>query len=229
MDSVSKRQYDFVQKQPSPYTITENLPPNSIIILDYSYEISNMFFDGNEIFDLVRRDPGIGFPAWFGELVNKHTYGFDNGIKELALFQHHALMKFNSYLGTLNVPVIFIDNFFSRNVYDPASKSIATIIPLYNKSMHFKNVKASTSELELFEYSQRVIDQFYSSIRKRKDSRFKLFSPKDPNKLFSDLSHPWGYHPIHLHRICREVLLNDLVALIHEAMAEHKSKQLIIP
>ena len=196
-----RRQINFVTKQTTPYSIIDTLLPNTVVLLDYSYEICNFFFDGNEIFDIslsYNTDVRKEMPQWFNDILDKHTYGFDNGIKELALFQHHSMLNFAKDLAAKNIPTIMFDNFFTKRVFSPITNSVAELIPLYNRAMPFRKIKIVGDELEQLEYSERVVGKFYDSIRRNAPSSFQLFTP-DLNQIYADINHPYGYHPVHLH------------------------------
>jgi hypothetical protein len=223
--SAEERQYRFVTKQPNIFDFVSNVPKNSVIILDYSYEVQNLFFDGDEVFDLGLLDVRYtSFPDWFVKIVESNRYSYDHGIQELAIFQYRNLKKFNKILDSLNVPIIFLDNLFTRKVYDPATKSIGTILPLYNNSVRFTKTKTMDSELDIFHYSQNMIDRFYQNGREDKGKNSYIFTYSHHENLFADLSHPWGYHPVHLHRICREAVSSELFKFIENSRLDFDKK-----
>lgn len=223
------RQYKFVTKDPSPYSIIKNnINSKSIIIVDFSYEMNDFFFDGNEIFDLIpHKNPAVGYPEWFQQLVHKNTFNFDNETSELVMHQYKGLLKFRRFLETLDAPVIVMDNFFTKKVYDKQSNTVGSIIPLYNRAMlPFKNVKGISNDLELFYYNESIIENFYTKIRENiAPFGVTFFKPKDRGQLFADLDHPWGFHPIHLHRLCRERQARDLYALIQSVYKDYHNKK----
>jgi hypothetical protein len=223
--SAEERQYRFVTKQPNIFDFVSNVPKNSVIILDYSYEIQNLFFDGDEVFDLGLLDVRYtSFPDWFVKIVGSNRYSYDHGIQELAIFQYRNLKKFNKVLDSLNVPIIFLDNLFTRKVYDPTTKSIGTILPLYNNSVRFAKTKTMDSELDIFHYSQNMIERFYQNGREDKGKNSYIFTYLHRENLFADLSHPWGYHPVHLHRLCREAISSELFKFIENSRLDFDKK-----
>lgn len=229
-----RRQINLVTKNFTPASILERqFSSDTVILVDVSYEIANFYFDGDEIFDLKKFDRNV-MPAWFGETVDRGIHSYDNGSKELAMFQYHALNEFSNKLVAKNIPVIFFDNFFSKHLYNIETNSVATIISLVAGKSPFKrgfkkatgrNVVTYADELELFDYSTRVIDKFYAHFKQSIPKDFKMFSANS-NSLFSDPTHHYGYHPAHLHRACREMLLEPLTNVIHQAIAEHNVRQL---
>lgn len=214
----------------TPTTLIQNLPPNSVVILDPAYEIQSFYFDGNEIFDIhlnyditVRKH----MPAWFNQLVNKHVHQYDCGIMEIAMFQTHAIRKFAKELAKQNVPVIAVNNLYTRKIYDPITNGAVLAIKQYNNKMPFS--KQHSNELEKYEYSNELIERFYEIWTDFLPKKFKRFTPSIDG-LYADVNHHIGYHPTHLHHTCRTALNAELNAMIVETVAEHKAQQpLILP
>ena len=81
-----------------------------------------------------------------------------------------------------------------------------------------------TEELDIFHYSQNMIDRFYQNGREDKGKNSYIFTYSHHENLFADLSHPWGYHPVHLHRICREAVSSELFKFIENSRLDFDKK-----
>lgn len=220
--------YFTVKERRTPTILLDNLPKDTVVIIDPAYEIQNFYFDGNEIFDIslnYNRIVKKHMPEWFNNLVAKHHTHFDCGISEIAVFQFRALKEFLRNLKKLNVPVIAVDNLYTDKIFDKNTNSVVTTISNYNSRMPFG--KRHESELERHNYSKELVDRFYELWIDYLPDNFKIFSP-DKKYLYADLDHHLGYHPAHLHHTCRTALNDELGALIVEAVRDHKQK-IILP
>lgn len=218
------RQILYVIKEyVTPTSLIERLETDTVVIVDPAYEIKPFYFDGNEMFDihldyhtLIKQH----MPDWFNQLILKHTMFYDNGSKEIALHQYHTIVKFLKYLDKKNVPVIVVDNLFTKKIFDPATNSVVDAVPLFNSRIPFGDTEDVLAKYNL-------IVRFYRNWRESKPDRFKLFSP-NIDMIYADSNHHRGYHPTHLHHTCRKMLNNELKALIVEAVRDHKQK-IILP
>jgi len=212
-----------IKEHHTPYTLIDNLSQDTVVIIDPAYEIVNFYFDGNEIFDIhlnYYTQIQKYMPEWFNELIFKNIQNYNNGIMELAVYQYRTLRKFLRYLEKKNVPVIMVDNLFTKKILDERTKYAVDAISMFNNSIPFRAKEDVHAKYEL-------ITRFYDAWRDAKPKNFKLFSP-DINMIYADPNHHNGYHPTHLHHTCRKILNNELKALIVEAVNDHK-KKIILP
>lgn len=228
---IGNPNYDFVLMQilyvikehHTPYTFIDNLPENTVVIVDPAYEIKSFYFDGDEMFDIhlgynTKIRPYM--PDWFNTLISKHRMVFDNGSKEIAMYQYKSVVNYLKYLEKKNLPVIMIGNLYTKKIFDETTNHVADALPLFNSKIPF-----AYKEDTLGNYT--LINRFYEVWEDVGREGFKIFSP-DINMIYADPNHRCGYHPTHLHYSCRKILNNELRALIVEAIGDHK-KKIILP
>lgn len=212
-----------IKEHRTPKILVDNVNSNTVVIVDPAYEIKSFYFDGDEIFDLnLKYHTHVKqfMPDWFNELVMHHTKLYDNGSKELATYQYRSVVNFLKYLEKKNLPVIMIDNLFTKKILHEDTKTVVDALPLFNSMIPFKAKEDILSKYNL-------ITWFYDNWKDVRRPGFKMFSP-DIDMIYADPNHHIGYHPTHLHHTCRKVLNNQLRALIVETLSEHKQK-IVLP
>lgn len=232
-----KQMFNYITKEVTPSSLLQNVPPNTVIVIDYAYELTNFFFNQQELFDLISTYNNIKtfLPNWLYKEITKHTYPFDSGIQEIARHQYRTMKQFQTEIvASLNLPVIVFNNSFSKHIYDRKTNTVAEILefpdvlPRYNRILPFKySLLTTENEFMKYEYSQNLLNHFYSNIKKHLPLDVKTFDIASEN-VYADPDHKYGYHPVHYHQTCRAVLWSKLRTTILEAISDHK-KRLISP
>lgn len=203
-------QINMIIKRKTPVTLLENLPPNTVVILDYAYELLNFFNNGLEMFDIHANYENIKthLPNWLRKEIFTNYKHFDSNTMEMAYKQYHCMHNFYKTIKSKNIPIVAMTNTFSPKVYDKVSNSVGEIFPFFNKKMPFLNINSMSDEMMKYKYSRKIIDKFYQQILDHLDADDFFHIPL--NDVYADPDHPWGYHPTHYHRTCRVLLSQQL-------------------
>jgi hypothetical protein len=221
-----KRQINLITKETTALSLLDEADKNSVVIIDAAYELTPFFNDSIETFDLIHNYFGLQkhLPQWLTNEIEKNTYVFDSGIKEFAFQSIKNYKKFFSIIEERQLACIVMGNTFTRKVYDKNTNSVGHIIPLYNKCFHrIFNKNNLNDDLEIFDYNQKLVDINYKILFDINSGKNNIFHI-DLDNVYSDLDHPYGYHPAHYHITCRKMLYNQLKKMIINTHISHKEK-----
>lgn len=226
---------NYITKEKGPMDYLQDIPPNSVVIVDYAYELLFFYYDTQEIFDIISNFDTIKtfLPSWLYKEIVPNIKHFDSGIQGVAREQHRLWRKFQcEILPSKNVPIIVFNNSFSNRIYDRRTNSVGEIInyphalPTFLKKIPFK-YQEGQNEFSKYNYSQRLLNYFYTNVKNLITPDVKIFDIES-EMPYADPEHRFGYHPVHYHMTCRNVLWKKLRNTILEALADHK-KKLVLP
>jgi hypothetical protein len=218
-------QINMITKKKTPRNLVNNLPPNTVVLLDYAYELLNFYTKGSETFDLHANYSNIRvhLPQWLREDILKNFKYFDSNTIEMAYRQFHEIYDFYKMLKSNNIPVIVFTNTYSSKVYDKTTNKIGEILNIFNKRM-FYQANVLNDEMMQYKYSLKIIKNFYEQIYKRIDQSDFFEIPL--TDVYADPDHKHGYHPVHYHYTCRVVLHKLLKSKIIETLAKSKTNSI---
>lgn len=224
-----QRQVDAILKRNTPLEIINTIDKDSIVLLDFGYETVNFFFNELEIFDINPNYLAIKsmLPQWLNDEITKHAVYFDCGISELVRHRWRSLRKFCYALAEKSVPVIVFDNMFTNKIYNESTNSVAEVMPaLFNTKVSISSKSFRNDEVLQYQHSLDTLNSFYENLKSEMPKTFKWFSI-DQNLVYADLNHPMGYHPVHYHKTCNEMLCTRLKSLIVNEYYNYKSTPVI--
>ena len=214
------RQLRVIVKTETINSIIQKQLPNTIIMVDPSYELSDYFDDGNESFDIFPfwEDIQQYFPDWFRLKVSQYRYKFDVASSRVESDRVNTYLNFFKVLTDQKCLAMFIDNAATERSYIKKLNSIATTISAFNARVSFLTANADSEQTTLnFNYAMRLIDRLFRIIKTNKEKYFSgehaskaIWFNIDRSMCFADPEHPWGYHPAHLHYTCRTILCEQL-------------------
>jgi hypothetical protein len=214
-----QNQLQLILKEKDLLSMIKSAPIDTVIIIDYAYELNRYFYDGSEMFDITstygRATPYM--PDWLKNTIDSHNRYFDSGDIGIARRQYEYMQDFASQVASLPcIPIMFGDTFTS-NVYIKELNQVGKILPLYTKKTFLARNKNFSDEMLAYQYSHKIIENFYKNISNGTPKNFERFDI-DLDKVYSDSSHPNGPHPAHYHYSCRMALSAQLSDLIHKAV-----------
>lgn len=225
-----KEQIDAILKRNTPLELISNIEKDTVVLLDFGYETVNFFFNELEIFDITPNYRGIRtmLPAWLDQEIIKHAIYFDCGISELVRHRWRSLKKFCYTLADKGVPVIVFDNMFTNKIYDQSTNSVAEVLPaLFNSKVSISNKSFRNDEVLQYQHSLDTLNSFYENLKSEMPKAFQWFSI-DRDLVYADPMHPMGYHPVHYHKTCNQMLSTQLKTMIIDEFAKSKSMSTMI-
>lgn len=228
-DYFVQQQLKSILKEDNLLKIVKTAPKNTVVILDYAYELWTYYYDQTEMFDICSFYGKIKnkMPEWFNNQLLKNIKHFDQGDVKIFRSQYDLNADFMVQLSKLKIPVIVFPNTFTSNIFIKETNSVGKIFPLFNKQMPFLKKEQLDSDMMAYQYTQKIIQTFYKGVDKEMPSSFRKFDV-DLEQVYSDLDHPMGYHPAHWHYTCRKNLLPKLEELIKESLVKQNTTEPII-
>ncbi len=218
-NQLLQTQLQLILKEKDLISDIKSAPANTVVILDFAYELLRYFYDGSEMFDISTSYGKLTpyLPDWLKTTIPNHVKYFDGGDISTYRKQYEYVTDFLSQIDSLNcIPIIF-GNTFTSNVYMKELNQVGKILPLYTKKLHLGRNKNFSDEIMAYQYSHKIIESFYKNLTKETPPNFLKFDI-DLDQVYSDSSHPNGPHPGHYHRSCRMTLSAQLSDLIHKAV-----------
>ena len=216
-------QVNMITKKKTPRNLVTNLPPNTVVLLDYAYELLNFYTNGSETFDLHANyyNLRVHLPQWLREDILKNFKHFDSNTIEMAYRQFHEIYDFYKMLKSNNIPVIVFTDTYSSKIYDKTTNKVGEILNIFNKRMPFYQSNVLNDEMMQYKYSLKIIKNFYDQIYKRIDQSDFFEIPL--TDVYADPDHKHGYHPVHYHYTCRVALYKLLKSKIIETLTKSKT------
>jgi hypothetical protein len=216
-------QINMITKKKTPRNLVNNLPPNTVVLLDYAYELLNFYTNGSETFDLHANynTLKVHLPQWLRDDILKNFKHFDSNTIEMAYRQFHEIYDFYKMLKSNNIPVIVFTDTYSSKIYDKTTNKVGEILNIFNKRMPFYQSNMLNDEMMQYKYSLKIIKNFYEQIYKRIDQSDFFEIPL--TDVYADPDHKHGYHPVHYHYTCRIVLHKLLKSKIIETLTKSKT------
>lgn len=218
--SKVNRQLLAICKTDTIESIVKRQPPNTIIIVDPGYELSDYFDDGNESFDIFPEYEEIEqfFPDWFRLKVAQNRFKFDVASPRVEAERDETYLNFFKLLSDQKCLACFIDNASTERTFIKKLNSVSVTISAFNSRVPFLTSNAEGEQMMLnYNYARRLIDRLYRRIKTNKE---KYYSGENADKAvwfdidrelcFADPEHRWGYHPTHLHFLCRQIYVDKL-------------------
>lgn len=201
-----QRQYNAIVKPVSMNDIETMIRANNaVVIMDLHGEIYRTYDNGFEYFGIL---PGFEkiqhhFPTWLIDMIHVNQ----RSVAEMTAYdinkRYDLLVDVGRRLSSsANDRVILFDNVFSDNIYDEDSD---LSVKLYSMPQEKRgpfisfNEDMSESMLDLMLF-KRLYRNLYKRVTYR-HPKWQLVSV-NPDYLMSDLRHPHGWHPCHLHKKC---------------------------
>lgn len=216
-----QRQLDVVLKINSVQSIIEKQSPNTIIMVDPGYELSDYFDDGDESFDILPEYDQVKqfFPEWFNTKVSQNRYKFDFASRRVEAKRDETYLDFFNLVTKQKCLAFFVDNVATERTYIKKLNSVATTISAFNNCVAFLTVdQTGKNTLLNFNYAKRLIGRLFRRIKTNVE---KYYVDEKANKAewfeidqelcFADDDHRWGYHPAHLHFSCRQALSKPMI------------------
>ena len=215
-----KRQVDVVLKIDNVESIIKKQEPNTIIMVDPGYELSDYYDDGEESFDILPEYDEVKhyFPSWFNQKIAQHRYKFDVASARVELKRDETYLEFFNLVTKQQCLAFFIDNVATEKTYIKKLNSVATTISAFNSTVSFLTVdQEGKNTLLNFNYAKRLINRLFRRIKTNVERYYvedKIDKAKwfdiDKEVCFADAEHRWGYHPAHLHISCRTLLVKPM-------------------
>jgi len=231
------RQLDVIFKIENIENIIKKQSPNTIIMVDAGYELSDYYDDGEESFDILPEWQEIQkfFPDWFVKKVSENRYKFDYASRRVEQRRDDTYLEFFNLVTDQKCLAFFVDNVATERTYIKKLNSVATTISSFNSCVSFLTADPEGKNTLLnFNYATRLINRLFRRIKTNVERYYvddKFLKAKwfniDKEVCFADSDHRWGYHPAHLHISCRSLLAkpmhDELIKLYQQNM------NLIIP
>lgn len=216
-----QNQLQLILKEKDLISMIKSAPMNTVVIIDFAYELTRYFYDGSEMFDITATYGKITpyMPDWLKNTINPHVKYFDEGNIGIARRQYEYLYDFLLQVSSLPCIPILFGNTFTSNVYMKETNQVGKILSLYNKKLPIVRGNNFSDEMMAYQYSYKIIENFYKNVFKQAPSNFIKFEI-DLDQVYSDSSHPSGPHPGHYHRSCRMALSTKLSEVIHKAVLD---------
>jgi hypothetical protein len=220
MKAKVDRQLKAICKTDTIQSIIKRQIPNTIIIVDPGYELSDYYDDGDESFDIFPEYEEISnyFPDWFQIKVAKNRFKFDVASPRVEAQRDETYLDFFKLISNQKCLACFIDNASTERSYIKKLNSVSVTISAFNSRVPFLTSNADGDQMMLnFNYARRLIDRLYRRIKTNKEKYYigentdkAVWFDIDKEHCFADPDHRWGYHPTHLHYLCREIYVNKL-------------------
>ena len=231
-----RRQIDAVTKFHNPEELLKDAPPNTVVMIDLGYETIDYFInEEGEEFDIRPSYPQQlhVFPEWFNSVLKTGWTRFDSDNSTTMNRMRWGMQELLASLHRYKFPIVFLGNASTPYTYLKELNSVATTISAFNKRVPFMIHSGHGDNVMLnFEYANRVIEKCYSIVKnhitdKYPQNKHWVWFDLQHDQLFSDPDHPYGYHPVHLHYLCRKLLVDRLHSTIIDLHTEHNSKPII--
>ncbi len=220
-----RRQLSVIFKTFTVESILKTQTPNTIVIIDPSYELCDFYEKDDEAFDILGdwQDIKMYFPEWFRKEVAQNLCKFDMTGTRAAFQRLTNYRELFRLLEEHRCYPFFVDNVSSERVYVKELNSVAVNISLFCSKVSFltANEKGEYTTLN-FDYAIRCIDNLYNKL-KDTTSHYYAENPKkhawfpvERENCFTDPEHKWGYHPAHLHHLSRSTMSKKM----HDAIIE---------
>lgn len=192
--------------------------PNTIVIIDPAYELSDYYDDGEESFDIFPDWENFVpyLPSWLVEKVAKNRFKFDMASPRVEKQRVDTYTDIFRLLTEQKCLAFFIDNVATEKSYIRKLNSISSTISAFNSKVTFLTATQDGKQSILnFNYAMRLIERLYRIVKTNKERYYvgehehkAAWFDIDREMCFADPEHRWGYHPTHLHHLCRAALVD---------------------